>query len=93
MCVSVLEVDIDNDKIVDVVEVITDLLLSDPAGHAAHSEIPRRSSSDLVRDMRRNVELTVGPTELELDSDQSCEYLFLGRQYIHVWRAGRCHYA
>ena len=64
--ISILEIHVDHDEIVDVVKVISDLLFSDPAGDTAHDEISRCTSGDLVRDVKRNLELTVGPAKLEL---------------------------
>jgi hypothetical protein len=48
VCVSILEVYFDNNKIVDVVKMFSDLLFSDPAGHSAHDEVPGCTSDDFV---------------------------------------------
>lgn len=48
MHVSTSEVDGDNDKIVDVFEVVSNLLLCRRTSTATYNEVPRRSSSNLV---------------------------------------------
>lgn len=64
--VSTSNIDVDDDKIVNVVEMISDLLLGDLASQAAHDKVPRGASCDLVGNMLGHMELAVGPTEFEL---------------------------
>jgi hypothetical protein len=77
--VAVLERDTDHNKVVDMVKVISDLLLSDPAGNTSHNEIPRCSTSDLVGDVRWHVELTVGPAKFKLGGNQHSTHVPLTR--------------
>jgi hypothetical protein len=64
--ISTPEVDVDDDKVVDMVEMISDLLLGDLASYAAHDNIPRGASCNLTGNMLGHMELAVGPAEFEL---------------------------
>jgi hypothetical protein len=64
--VSISEVDVDNNEIVDVIELFPDLPFCDLACYSAHDEISRSTSSDLVRDVRWHMELTISPAKLKL---------------------------
>lgn len=70
MCISVLKVDIDHNKIVDVVKMVSDLLFGYSAGRTAHDEVSRSTSSNLIRDMGWNVELPISPAKIELRRSQ-----------------------
>ena len=68
--ISTPEVDVDDDKVVDMVEMISDLLLGDLAGQATHDEVPRGASCNLVGNMLGHMELAVGTAEFKLDLGQ-----------------------
>jgi hypothetical protein len=64
--IAVLEVDVDDDKVVDVIEMVTDLVRSDLACNTSYDKIARCAPSDLVGYMWWYMELSVAPTKLKL---------------------------
>lgn len=63
-----MEVYVGNNKVVDVVKMFPDLRFGHPAGHTAHDEVSCCASSDFVCDMGWNLELTISPAEIKLQS-------------------------
>ncbi len=60
------ELDLDNDKVVDVFQVVADGLLGQPRVNPSNNEVPRGARADLAGDMRTEDELAVAPTDLDL---------------------------
>ena len=48
MRISTLKVDVDNNKIVEVIELFPDLRFGDPTSYTAHDEVSCCASSDLI---------------------------------------------
>lgn len=64
--IAISEVKVYHNQIVNVINVIADLPLRHFACNASYDEVSRCSTSNLVRDVRWYVKLTVRPTEIEL---------------------------
>lgn len=55
-----------DDKVVNVVKMITDLSFCDFPSKATHDEIPRCSTSNLASYVRQYLVLAIRPTKVEL---------------------------
>lgn len=68
VCVAVLEGDIDNNKIMNVVQVIADLICREFSSNASNDKVACSSGGDLVCNMRWNMELSLIPSNLKLSN-------------------------
>jgi hypothetical protein len=64
--IAVPEVDVDHDKVVDVIELVADLICSNLACNTSYDKVPRGAAGDFVGHMWWHVKLSVAPTKLKL---------------------------
>ena len=64
--IAILEIDVDHDKVVYVIQVVTNLVCGELAVSASDNKIAAGSVCDLERHMWRYIELAIIPRECEL---------------------------
>jgi hypothetical protein len=88
--VTVAKGDIDNDQVVNVVQVISNLGCSEFSAYTSNNEITSSTICDLVCNMIRDMELTISPMELKLYTVRQSDGLNTTSQYLHALYADRC---
>jgi hypothetical protein len=64
--VTVLEVDVDHNQVVDMVQVVANLVCGELPTNTSNHQVSRRSISDFIGYMARHMKLPISPTKLEL---------------------------
>jgi hypothetical protein len=80
--VTVLEVDVDHDEVMDMVQVVPNLILVKFSSSTSHDQVSARSIGNLVRHMGRHMELSVVPAEFELAQVSHTNFMLMQWLYL-----------